>query len=61
MKKILLGTALALLASSAFAGALVEPIVEPELIIEQTAASSFDHGIIVPIFFLLFLGISVLL
>lgn len=58
MKKIALGLALGLIASSAMAGALIEPVMEQEIIVESTAASSFDHGIIPPIFFLLFVGIG---
>ncbi|MBV7410899.1 hypothetical protein [Maritimibacter sp. DP1N21-5] len=61
MKNVILGTLFALLATSAFAGTLVDPIVEPEIIVEQTASASFDHGIIVPLYFLFFIGLGFLL
>lgn len=57
MKKILLATAIALTASSAFAGALVDPIVEPSVIIEE-AASSSSHDMLIPIMLLIFLGVA---
>lgn len=57
MKKIALATALSFAATSAFAGALTDPIVEQDVIIKEAAASS-DHGILVPIMFLIMLAVS---
>ena len=50
MKKIALVTVLSLAATSAFAGGLAEPIVEPA-VIEATTASSAP-GIVVPLLLL---------
>ena len=58
MKKIALGLALTLVATTASAGALVEPVMEQGVIVEAAAASLIDHGVIPPIFFLLFVGIG---
>ncbi len=55
MKKIALAAVLAASASTAFAGALSEPIVEPEVIIEESAASSVSQQWLVPALFLLIL------
>ena len=52
MKKIALAAALSLAATSAIAGGLVEPTVEPE-VVETKAASSSAGGIIVPLLVLL--------
>ncbi|GGH55222.1 hypothetical protein GVY41_10810 [Frigidibacter albus] len=51
MKKIALAAALSVAASTAFAGGYVEPIVQPEVIVEDTSSSS--AGIIVPILLLI--------
>ena len=48
MKKILLATTLVLVAGSAFAGGLSDPIVAPAVIIED-AASSASHDWLVPV------------
>ena len=40
MKKVLFAAALSLAASNALAGSYGEPVMEPEIIIEETAASS---------------------
>lgn len=56
MKKITLATAPAVLAATAAnAGSLVDPIVEPEIVVE-TATSSSAPGIIVPLIFLAAVG-----
>ena len=47
MKKLLLAAAFTATASTAFAGAYSEPIVEPTIIIQETAASS-SHAWLVP-------------
>lgn len=53
MKKIALAAALSLAATSAFAGGLVEPVTEPEVVETTTQASSSAGGIIVPLLVLL--------
>jgi hypothetical protein len=50
MKKVALAAALSLAATSAFAGGFVEPVMEPEVIIEETAGTS--GGIVVPLLLL---------
>jgi len=47
MKKLVLAAAFAGMASSTFAGAPADPIVEPEVIIDEARASS--GGIILPL------------
>lgn len=37
------------------AGALIEPVMDQQVIVQETA-SSFDHGILVPLIFLAFMG-----
>jgi hypothetical protein len=51
MKKLALATVMALTASTAFAGGLAEPIVEPEVVVKQTSSSS--GGVVVPLLILL--------
>jgi hypothetical protein len=52
MKKIALAAAFALTASTAFAGGLATPIVEPETVVATTTSSS-SGGIVVPLLLLL--------
>ncbi len=47
MKKLALAAALSLAATSAYAGGPIEPIMEPEVIVEETGTS--PGGIIVPL------------
>jgi len=47
MKKVALAAALSLAATTAFAGGMAEPVMEPEVIVEETATS--DAGILVPL------------
>ena len=47
MKKIALAAAFATLATGAFAGNIVEPTMEPEVIVEDTSSSA--GGIMVPL------------
>lgn len=61
MKKLVIGLALALIATSAVAGALVDPVMEQEVIVQQTSASSISHAVIPPLFFLLFVGLGLIL
>ncbi|HHB81780.1 MAG TPA: hypothetical protein ENK83_08590 [Aliiroseovarius sp.] len=50
MKKIALAAALSLTASTAFAGAMSEPMIEPEIIVEDTSSSA--GGIVLPLLLL---------
>ena len=59
MKKVMLvAAAAALAATAAQAGSLVDPIVEPEIVVE-TATSSSAVGIIVPLLFLAAVGAAI--
>lgn len=51
MKNIALAAALSLTASTAFAGGLVEPVMEPEVVKASTSSSA--GGIVVPLLLLL--------
>jgi hypothetical protein len=51
MKKLVLAAALTGAASTAFAGGMAEPIMEPEIIVEETAGTTAG-GIIVPLILL---------
>lgn len=51
MKKLALAAALTVAASTAFAGGMVEPIMEPEVVEANTSSSA--GGIIVPLLLLL--------
>lgn len=51
MKKFALAAALSVAASTAFAGGLVEPVMEPEIVKESTSSSS--AGVVVPLLLLL--------
>ena len=56
--KLLKATAIALLAATpSFAGGLAAPVMEPEVIEEESAASS-RAGIIVPILAILLIGLA---
>jgi hypothetical protein len=54
MKKIAIFAALTLTATSAVAGGLAEPVMEPEVV--QAATSSSSAGIIVPLLLLLLIA-----
>ncbi len=51
MKKLVLAAALSVAASTAFAGGMVEPIMEPAVVEAQTSSSA--GGIVVPLLLLL--------
>jgi hypothetical protein len=51
MKKFALAAALSVAATTAFAGGLVEPVMEPEVVEANTSSSA--GGIIVPLLLLL--------
>jgi hypothetical protein len=56
--KLLKATALSLLAATpSFAGGLAEPMMEPEVIEEETAAGS-RAGILVPIMAVILIGLA---
>ena len=57
MKKIALAAALSLAATTAFAGGVVEPIMEPEVVAKATSSSA--GGIIVPLLLLLVVAAAV--
>jgi hypothetical protein len=57
MKKIAFATALSLAATSAFAGGMVEPAMEPEVIAEKTASSS--GGILIPLLLLIVVAAAI--
>jgi hypothetical protein len=59
MKKTILATAIALCATAAIAGTPADPIVT-SVVIEAEAASSTSHDFLVPLFFLLYMGIALL-
>lgn len=54
MKKIALAVAVSVAATSAFAGGYSEPMMEPEIIVEDTSSSA--GGIIVPILALILIA-----
>ncbi len=57
MKKLALAAALAVTASTAFAGGLVEPTMEPEVVVTETTSSS--GGILVPLLLLLIVAAAI--
>ena len=61
MKKLILGAAFALVATSAVAGSVAPPIVEAPVIIEQSATSSVNHHILPPVLFLISIGAAIAL
>ena len=61
MKKLVLGAAFALVATSAVAGSVAPPIIEDTVIIEQAATSSVNHHILPPLLFVLAVGASMAL
>jgi hypothetical protein len=54
MKKLALAAALTAVATTAFAGGMAEPVMEPEVV--QAATSSSAGGVIVPLLLLLVLA-----
>ncbi|MBE0552703.1 MAG: hypothetical protein IH625_03330 [Rhodobacteraceae bacterium] len=57
MKKIALAAALSLAATTAFAGGVAEPVMEPEVV--EAATSSSSGGIIVPLLLLLVIAAAI--
>ena len=54
MKKLALAAALTAVATASFAGGLVEPVMEPEVV--EAATSSSAGGIIVPLLLLVIIA-----
>jgi len=61
MKKLVLGAAFVVAATSAMAGSLAEPIIAEEVIVQQTATSSVNHHILPPLLFVLAVGSAMVL
>lgn len=59
MKKFVLAAVLATSTSTAFAGGMVEPVMDPEPIVVETQASSSAGGILVPLLLLLVIAAAV--
>ena len=57
MKKFALAAALSVAATTAFAGGMSEPVMEPEVV--EAATSSSSGGIIVPLLLLLVIAAAV--
>ncbi len=55
MKSIVLAAALSLAATSAFAGAVSAPVMEPEVMVEDSSSSG---GVIVPLIALIILAVA---
>ena len=56
-KIILAGAFCALTAQGAYAGGVVEPVMEPEVVIAETASSS--EGVIIPLLLLLVIAAAI--
>ena len=56
MKKVVLGAAFALVASTALAGSVAPPVIEDAVIVDQAATSSVNHHVLPPVMFLLSVG-----
>ncbi len=61
MKNITLAAVFAMVALPAFSGNLSDPVVEPMVSIETIEAETvtWDHGLLVPLFALLFAAVAV--
>jgi hypothetical protein len=57
MKKLALAAALSVVATGAFAGGVVQPVVEPVVIVEDTSSSA--GGILVPILAIILIAAAV--
>ncbi|MEZ5771228.1 hypothetical protein LX70_02007 [Defluviimonas denitrificans] len=56
MKKLALAAAVSLAASTAFAGGMAEPVMEPEVVVQKSSSSG---GIVVPLLLLLVVAAAV--
>jgi hypothetical protein len=57
MKKLALAAALSVVATGAFAGGMVEPVIEPVVIVEDTSSSA--GGILVPVLALILIAAAI--
>lgn len=57
MKKLALAAALSISTSTAFAGGMAEPIMEPTPVVEEAAGTS-SAGVIVAVLALLLIGVA---
>lgn len=55
MKKLVLAAALTAVASTAFAGSYSEPVMEPQVIVEESSGTSAG-GIVIPLLLLLIIA-----
>ena len=60
MKKLVLGAAFALVASTAVAGTVAPPVMEPAIVIEQASGSSVNQHLLPPILFVLAVATSMI-
>ena len=56
MKKLALAAAVSLAASTAFAGGMAEPVMEPEVVVEKSSSSG---GMVIPLLLLLVVAAAV--
>ena len=56
MKKLALAAAVSLAASTAFAGGMAEPVMEPEVVVQKSSTSG---GILIPLLLLLVVAAAV--
>lgn len=56
MKKFALAAAVSLAASTAFAGGMAEPVMEPEVVVQKSSSSG---GILIPLLLLLVVGAAI--
>ena len=56
MKKLALAAALSVTASTAFAGGMAEPVMEPEVVVQKSSTSG---GILIPLLLLLVVAAAV--
>jgi hypothetical protein len=56
MKKLALAAAVSLAASTAFAGGMADPVMEPEVVVQKSSSSG---GIVVPLLLLLVVAAAV--
>jgi len=59
MKKIALAVALSFAASTAFAGNMTPPTMEPQVIVEDTATTSSSGGLVIPLLLLVLVAAAV--
>lgn len=57
MKKLALAAALSVVATGAFAGGMVEPVIEPVVIVEDTTSSA--GGVLVPVLALILIAAAI--